>query len=94
TLTSRFEAIRQLYWDVFSDLVTMNSCQMTKTTPELAPLSPNFRIGGRLTHIRFKVHQALKPDGSLVESGFEPEALQLRSLFVSEKVYRVPILRT
>ncbi|GBL80424.1 hypothetical protein AVEN_92320-1 [Araneus ventricosus] len=54
---------------------------MTRTTPELGPSSPNFRTapaGGRLTHDIFSVHQAHKQNGSLVELGFEPRALQLR----------------
>ncbi|GBM77205.1 hypothetical protein AVEN_244058-1 [Araneus ventricosus] len=48
---------------------------MAKTTPELAPPTPNFHATperGRLTHVRFKVHQAHKHDESSVESGLEP----------------------
>ncbi|GBO32705.1 hypothetical protein AVEN_28843-1 [Araneus ventricosus] len=48
---------------------------MAKSTPELAPPTPNFHAtpeGGRLTHVRFNVHQAHKHDGSSVESSLEP----------------------
>ncbi|GBN47730.1 hypothetical protein AVEN_16287-1 [Araneus ventricosus] len=39
------------------ELVVSNRDQMTRTTPELAPSSPNFRTtpaGGRLNHVRFR----------------------------------------
>ncbi|GBO28646.1 hypothetical protein AVEN_83227-1 [Araneus ventricosus] len=49
---------------------------MRKTTPELAPPSPNFRIlpkGERTTHdIRFNMHQTQKQGGFSVETDFEP----------------------
>ncbi|GBN38764.1 hypothetical protein AVEN_47561-1 [Araneus ventricosus] len=48
-LSSRFEATRRQFWDGPRNL---NLGQMTRTTPELAPLSPNFHAtptGGRLT---------------------------------------------
>ncbi|GBM28961.1 hypothetical protein AVEN_232051-1 [Araneus ventricosus] len=62
------------------DLVILKSYQMTRTTPELAPPSPNFRntpATGRLTPGRFNLHQAHKYGGSSLESGSEGETLPL-----------------
>ncbi|GBN23472.1 hypothetical protein AVEN_102900-1 [Araneus ventricosus] len=65
------------------DLVILNRCQMMRTTPKLAPPSPNFRTtsaGGRLTHdIRVSMHQAHMRGGSSLESGLEPGTLRLQS---------------
>ncbi|GBO15086.1 hypothetical protein AVEN_237407-1 [Araneus ventricosus] len=48
--------------DFGTDLVILNCGQMTRTTPDLAPPSPNFRTtpaGGRLApYVRFDVQQA------------------------------------
>ncbi|GBM36554.1 hypothetical protein AVEN_65084-1 [Araneus ventricosus] len=56
-------ATRGLYW---MDLENLNSGQMTRTALELAPRSSYFRTTpaeGRLTQIRFNVHQGNKHDG-------------------------------
>ncbi|GBN62819.1 hypothetical protein AVEN_129494-1, partial [Araneus ventricosus] len=48
-LTSHFEATRELFWDGPRQL---NRGQMARSTPELAPPSPSFRItpaGGLFT---------------------------------------------
>ncbi|GFV61456.1 hypothetical protein TNCV_2937981 [Trichonephila clavipes] len=50
-------------------LVIFNHGQVTRTTPELAPSSPNFDTtptGGRLSHDRFDVHRLLKGGSSAV----------------------------
>ncbi|GFU91501.1 hypothetical protein TNCV_2542691 [Trichonephila clavipes] len=55
-----------------TDLVILNHGQVTKTTPKLAPSSPNFRTiptGGRLSIDRFNVHQPLLHGGSSTEQG-------------------------
>ncbi|GBO41652.1 hypothetical protein AVEN_106814-1 [Araneus ventricosus] len=56
---------------------------MTKTTPELEPLSPNFHItpvGDCWTHdVRFNVRQVHIQVGSSVETSFEPGAHRHRS---------------
>ncbi|GBM70800.1 hypothetical protein AVEN_127346-1 [Araneus ventricosus] len=74
---SRFETTRELFCD---RVVILNGGQMTRTTPDLAPSSQNFRTkpaGGHLTHVRFNVHQGHKYGGSSVESDFKPSALRL-----------------
>ncbi|GBM23015.1 hypothetical protein AVEN_74217-1 [Araneus ventricosus] len=63
------------------DLVILNSSGMTRTALELVPSSPNFRsipAGGRLTQVKFNVHQTYKHGGSSVKSGFEPGAFRSR----------------
>ncbi|GBN53267.1 hypothetical protein AVEN_122107-1 [Araneus ventricosus] len=48
---------------------------MTRTTPELAPPSPNFHttpVEGCLTGVKFNVHQTQRRDGCSVQSSFEP----------------------
>ncbi|GBM62644.1 hypothetical protein AVEN_103633-1 [Araneus ventricosus] len=64
------------------DLVILNRGHMTRTTPELAPPSAYPRTtptGLRLSHVRFKVHQAHKHGRPSVEPDFEHGALQFRS---------------
>ncbi|GBO39833.1 hypothetical protein AVEN_136748-1, partial [Araneus ventricosus] len=55
---------------------------MMRTTPEMAHPSLNFGTtpaGGHLIHVRLQEQEARKHGGSSMESGFEPEALQIRS---------------
>ncbi|GBL96977.1 hypothetical protein AVEN_182551-1 [Araneus ventricosus] len=65
------------------DPIILNFGQVSSSSPELAPSSPNFRItpvGKPLTHeIRFNSHQAHIHGGSSVESGFEPVTLRPQS---------------
>ncbi|GBM94225.1 hypothetical protein AVEN_248031-1 [Araneus ventricosus] len=55
---------------------------MTRTTPELALLSPSFRAtpaAGCLAYVGFSAYQVHKQDGYSMEWGFEPRAQRLRS---------------
>ncbi|GBM92229.1 hypothetical protein AVEN_160501-1, partial [Araneus ventricosus] len=65
------------------DLVTLNHSEMTRTTPELASLSPSFRttpaVGRLVSYVLFKVQQVHIRGGSSVESGFEPVTFRYRS---------------
>ncbi|GBM44841.1 hypothetical protein AVEN_201088-1 [Araneus ventricosus] len=63
------------------DLIILNRSMMTRTTLKLALSSPNFRTtpaGGRLTYVRFGMHQGHKQGGSSVGSGCGPGALRFR----------------
>ncbi|GBM04060.1 hypothetical protein AVEN_247933-1 [Araneus ventricosus] len=65
-----------------TDLVILNCGQMMSTAPELVTSSPNFRTiaAGDIWPLRMSWHAAGPIHGrSLVESGFEPGALQPRS---------------
>ncbi|GBN01074.1 hypothetical protein AVEN_3627-1 [Araneus ventricosus] len=60
-----------------TDLVILNLGQMTRTTPDLTPPSPNFRTtptGGRLATTYDLRCNRLLQDGSSVELGIEPGA--------------------
>ncbi|GBO11417.1 hypothetical protein AVEN_137653-1 [Araneus ventricosus] len=59
------------------DLVILNRGQMTRTAPELAPLSklPHHINGRTFGQDGFNVHQSRLPSDSSVESGFEPATL-------------------
>ncbi|GBN91626.1 hypothetical protein AVEN_167652-1 [Araneus ventricosus] len=67
-LTSHLETTQGLFW---GGTRNFELSQMTRTTPELVPLSPNFRTipaGECLTHdVRFNMHQAHIHDGSSVK---------------------------
>ncbi|GBM25882.1 hypothetical protein AVEN_94332-1 [Araneus ventricosus] len=67
-LMSRFETTQGLFW---GGTRNFELSQMTRTIPELVPLSPNFRIipaGECLTHdVRFNMHHAHIHDGSSVK---------------------------
>ncbi|GBO36778.1 hypothetical protein AVEN_35437-1 [Araneus ventricosus] len=68
---------------------------MTRSTPELASLSPNFcytPLGGPLTlNVIFNVHQAHIHCGSSVVSGFEPRIIRRRSQDLTTRTPR-PLL--
>ncbi|GBN15272.1 hypothetical protein AVEN_140965-1 [Araneus ventricosus] len=69
---------------------------MTRTTPALAPISPNFRTtpaGRRLTHVRFKVHQTYTHGGS-VKSDFEPLAPNRTEAETLQQGQREPVVQT
>ncbi|GBM29322.1 hypothetical protein AVEN_2829-1 [Araneus ventricosus] len=65
------------------DFVSLNSDQMTRTTPDLASSPPNFRTtpaGGSLTlDVRFNVHTRR------TYGGFKPQALPCRSQDLTTK---------
>ncbi|GBN73184.1 hypothetical protein AVEN_236881-1 [Araneus ventricosus] len=82
--TSRFEATGRimLAYNFGTDLVILNRGQMTRTTLELAPSTPNSHttpLGGRQIHdVRFSVQEAHIHGDSSVESN--PAASKLKSL--------------
>ncbi|GBM09333.1 hypothetical protein AVEN_135061-1 [Araneus ventricosus] len=65
--TSRFEATRGLFWD---GPHILNRGQMTRTTNELAPPSPSFKLPHNTSGRAFSpdVHQTRLYDDSAVES--------------------------
>ncbi|GBN25944.1 hypothetical protein AVEN_273345-1 [Araneus ventricosus] len=74
-----------------TDLVILNLGQVTRTSFELAPPSPNFLTtpaGGRLAHARFEVYQAHKDGASSVELGLKSGTIRFPSRYLTTRPLR------